>query len=242
MPINFFGEEVSEPTKVAALRLSTPKPPAEPKAIRIWAGNPRGLRQDQMDAEDKKLYARESKKLQHAREREREAEQELTRATQQQKDYEEYGNRNLQEHIPASSLKQEEEVLVQAGILTNKILDEVGKDPHTDRLDEDTVRAVAALNLGFTKGCVEPNAAGLFCAGRFVDLTMADIISAVHNPVPSRIPRYDRPWQTSPSFLAAYRIALKQSLDLCDKYPQLVERNYVSIIRNEWDTICGQGI
>jgi hypothetical protein len=194
-----------------------------------------------MDKEDKKLYARESKKLQHQREREREAEQDLARATERKKDLEEYETRNLQESIPSSSLQQEHEVAAEADRLTDKIMQEVGKDPHVDRIDGETVRAVAALNLGFARGYVIPNAAGLFCAGRFVDLTMADIIAAVHNPPPGAIPRYDRPWNTSPAFLAAYRVALKASLDICAKYPQLVEKNYVSIINNEWTRVCETG-
>jgi hypothetical protein len=240
MPVNFFGEEVPEPVKVAALRLSTPKPP-EPKAIRIWAGNPKGLRQDQMDAEDKKLYARESKKLQHARERAREAEVEMTRATQQQMDYEEYGSRDLEKYVPYPTLGQEMEINAEADKLSCKVLDEVGKDPDVDRIDEEIIRTVAALNLGFTKGYVEANPSGLYVGYRFVDLAMADVIARVHSPVPSRIPRYDIEWHKSPAFLAAYRIALKHSLDICGKHPQLVEKNYVSIIRNEWTRVCGEG-
>jgi hypothetical protein len=241
MSINFFGEEVPEPTKVSALRLSTPKQP-EPKKIRVWSGNPKGLRQDQMDSEDKKLYARESKKAQHRREAEEQAEKELTRASQQQIDYEEYGARSLEQGIPYPTLKQEMEISGEANKLICKVLDEVGKDPDVDRIDDDTVRTVAALNLGFTKGYVEANPSGLHVGFRFVDLAMSDIIARVHSPVPSRIPRHDVPWNTSPAFLAAYRTALKQSLDICDKYPQLVEKNYVSIIKNEWTRVCGEGL
>jgi hypothetical protein len=133
MPINFFGEEVPEPTKVAALRL-TPKPPAEPKKIRVWAGNPRGLRQDEMTPEDKRLYARESKKAQLARERDEQAQKDLVRASQQRIDYEEYSSRSLEQGVPYPTLKQEMEIQAEATKLADKILSEVGKDPDVDRI------------------------------------------------------------------------------------------------------------
>jgi hypothetical protein len=237
--INFFGEEVPELAKVAALRL-TPKPTAEPKKVRVWSGNPKGLRQDQMDAEDKKLYARESKKAQHRREAEEQDRiQKTSREAQPQDErLEIYSSRLLAEGIPYPTLKQETEIQAEATKLADKILSEVGKDPDVDRIDEDTIRTVAAMNFGFTKGYVEPNKSGLHVAFRFVDLAMADVIAAVHNPPPSRIPRYDRPWNTSPSFIQAYKSALKSSLDLCEKFPNLVERNYVIQIKDEWNKIC----
>ena len=151
---------------------------------------------------------------------------------------EKYSARQLQEGIPYPTLKQEMEIQAEAIKLAEKILSEVGKDPDVDRIDEDTVRTVAALNFGFAKGYVEPNKSGLHVAFRFVDLSMADCITAVHNPPPSRIPRYDRPWNTSPSFIQAYKSALKSSLDLCEKFPNLVERNYVIQIKDEWNKIC----
>jgi hypothetical protein len=232
--VNFFGETVELP-------VSTPKVGKlkEPKPIRVWAGNPMGKRIADFTSEDQKLYQRESQKERRRRENEEEA-RKLENQLQQQKNerIEEYGTRSLEEGIPYPTLAQETAISVEADKLADMILSEVGQDPDVDRIDTDTVRAVAALNFGFTKGYVVPNKSGLHVAFRFVDLAMADVIAAVHNPPPGAIPRYDRPWNTSKAFIQAYKSALKSSLDLCEKFPNLVERNYVISIRDEWNKIC----
>jgi hypothetical protein len=235
--VNIFGETV--PTPAASRAPEQAKAGKSPKPIRIWSGNPRGLRQDQMTPEDKRLYARESQKLSRAKEAEEEA-RKLEIQLQQQRDerLDTYGSRSLEEGIPYPTWAQEIAISAEADKLADAILSEVGQDRDVDRIDEEVIRTVAALNFGFAKGYIEPNKSGLHVAFRFVDLAMADVIAAVNNPQPSGIPRYDRPWNTSKSFIQAYKSALKSSLDLCEKFPNLVERNYVLSIRDEWNKIC----
>jgi hypothetical protein len=238
MAISFFGDEVPEPVLTPALKV-----PKEPKPVRKWVGNPLGLTQAQMTPEDKRLYARESKKAQIRREAEEANQKEVVKASQRSSvNYADYGSRQLEQYIPNLTYEREMEILLEGDKLARKIFDEVGIDLCTDRIDSDTIHAVAALVHGFSKGYIDANPAGLFVSCRFVDLSATDIIDAVHSPRPGAIPRYDRPWNTSPSFLAAYKATLKQSLDLCDKYPTLVEKPLVMKIRVEWDKICGQGI
>ncbi len=235
MPVNFFGDEVELPVRPAL------KVPKEPKAIRVWSGNPNGLRQDQMTPEDKRLYARESKKAQLRREADEEARKDILKASQDRVDFEaDYGSRQLEECIVEPPHKQAQAVLDQENILVGKILEEVGKDKHTDRIDGETIHGVVVLAYGIPAGYIDPNPAGLFCVGHFVDLCMCNAIDRVQSPRPGRIIRYDRPWQTSKSFLDAYRTALHASLNLCLKYPQLTEKHLVTKIQNEWTRVCEQ--
>src|SRR5271169_1600353 len=174
MPVNFFGEEVELPVHAA------PKV-REPKAIRKWAGNPLGLRQSEMTIEDKKLYRRESKRAQMRRETEQEERRNEEKAFQRAQergpvDSSGYAQRDLEQYVPILTYKLETEISAEAGKLLSKVLKEVGKDPDVDRIDGETVHAVAALNQGFSKGYIDTTPAGLFVSCRFVDLTMVNAI------------------------------------------------------------------
>jgi hypothetical protein len=191
-----------------------------------------------MTVEQRRLYDSESKKEAYRREKDAQVEKDIQTATQRTS-WKDYDQRNLEELVPEFTYKQEMEYSQEASKLVHKILDEVKQDPDVDRIDAETVRTVGILNYGFEQGCILANPAGLFVSARFLDLSVCSVIDAVHNPLPcSAIPRYDRPWHESPSFLAAYKKLLDSSLRLCRKHDELTERNLVVKIQEEWNSIC----